>query len=81
MLKSQYIFYSIDFVFHSFKSFSFKLFCSTIERRPVVNFTNILRAEQLFGIGGPRYIRYFYLQIRVCAIENWQFLKNLSPNL
>jgi hypothetical protein len=31
--------------------------------------------------GGPRDMRSFYLRIRVCAIENWLFLRNLSPNL
>ncbi len=30
---------------------------------------------------GPRYMRSFYVRIRVCAIENWRFLRNLSPNL
>ncbi len=31
--------------------------------------------------GGPRYMRSFYLWIRVSAIENWPFFCNLSPNL
>ncbi len=30
---------------------------------------------------GPCYMRTFNLQICICAIENWLFLKNLSPNL
>ncbi len=31
--------------------------------------------------GGPRYMRSFYLRIRVFAIANWPYLWNLSPNL
>ncbi len=31
--------------------------------------------------GGPRYMRSFYLQFRVYAIENRPFLRNFSPNL
>ncbi len=31
--------------------------------------------------GGPHYMRPFYLQFRVCAIEKWPFSWNLSSNL
>jgi len=31
--------------------------------------------------GGPRYMRSFYLRIRVYAIEKWPFFWNISSNL
>ncbi len=35
----------------------------------------------LASIGGPRYMRSFYLRFRIYAIGNWPFLGNLSPTL
>ncbi len=39
------------------------------------------KEKKLSYTGSPRYMRSFYLRFRAYAIENWPFLRNLSPNL
>jgi len=65
-----------------------KIFCKDVEtlNEEILNLFGLeckvqTQFKECYNTGGPRYMRSFYLQFRIYAIQKWPFFWNLSSNL